>query len=100
MIDKYLTMRESLKLVIVFVDSRLPPQDLDADLIDMLDEYELPTLVVGTKVDKLTRNERPKQFRTLEDGFGLPADAILPFSSITGEGRDEIWEQIRVICAG
>lgn len=98
MIDRYLAMREALVGVIVLVDSRLPPQELDGTMIDALSTYEIPTVVVATKVDKLTRNERAKALPALIRGFALPEDALIPFSSVTGEGVSELWDAIEAVC--
>lgn len=100
MIDRYLTMREDLRLVVVLVDARLPPQDLDGAMIDALAELQLPTLVIATKIDKLTRNERHQALAALIDGFELPEDALVPFSSVSGEGRDEVWDRLEAVCEG
>jgi GTP-binding protein len=99
MIDKYLQLREDLKMVSLLVDSRHPAQDMDGLLIDALVEMEIPTIVIATKVDKLTRNERLKAFAALSDGLGVDPDAIVPFSALDGTGREEIWDRIEDVCA-
>jgi GTP-binding protein len=99
MIDGYLETREMLRLVVVLVDVRREPQDMDAGLIEALADLELPTLLIATKVDKLTRNQRIVALRTLLEGFDLPEDAVVPFSSVTGEGVDEVWARIEAVCA-
>lgn len=91
MIDTYLAMRTDLRGCVVLVDGRLPPQGLDTTMIEALETYEIPTIVVATKVDKLSRSERPKALAAIEDGFELPKGALVPFSSVTGEGVDELW---------
>lgn len=91
MIDRYLAMRADLRAVVVLVDGRLPPQDLDATMIDALGTYEIATIVVATKVDKLSRGERPKALAAIERGFELPKGALIAFSSVTGEGVDDLW---------
>jgi GTP-binding protein len=98
MIDRYLTMRADLRLVVVLVDARLPPQELDGVMIDALAEIDLPTLVIATKVDKLTRNERHAALAAIIEGFDLPEDALVPFSSVSGEGRDEVWDRLEAVC--
>lgn len=99
MIDHYLAMRDPLKLVILLVDARHDAQEMDVMLVEALGELQIPTLVLATKVDKLTRNERTKQMRALQEGLDLPEDALIPFSSVTGEGRDAVWDVIEEVCA-
>jgi GTP-binding protein len=98
MIEKYLTLRADLRMVVLLVDIRHPPQELDEMLIDALAELQLPTLVIATKADKLSRNERFKSLKALEQGFGLPPEALVAFSSLSGEGRDEVWNRIEAVC--
>ncbi len=96
----YLAEREALKLVVVLVDARRDPQTLDAEMIDVLATHERPTLVVATKVDKLKRSQRVRQLAAIRKGHGLSVDSLLPFSSVTGEGRDELWAIVRDVCGG
>jgi GTP-binding protein len=98
MIDGYLGQRDALRMVVVLVDSRLPAQDADIEMIEALEGFEKPTLILATKVDKLTRNQRTKAMKGLLDGFGLEEDDVVPFSGISGEGVDEVWEAIASVC--
>ncbi len=100
MVDRYLQLRTDLKMVAVLVDSRHGGQDMDGLLVDALLEMELPTIVLATKVDKLTRNERPKAMASIAEGLGVDLDAIVPFSSLDGTGREEVWDRIEDVCAG
>lgn len=97
MIDRYLSMRDELKLVVVLVDARLPPQDLDIAMVDALAELQLRTMVIATKIDKLTRNERHAALAALVDGLDLPEDALVPFSAVSGEGRDDVWDRLESV---
>lgn len=97
LIERYLSGREELKLVVVLVDSRLDAQDADAELIDALAELEIPTLVVATKVDKLGKAERKPKLAALAAGFGLESEDLVPFSAVTGEGKDEVWALVNEV---
>lgn len=90
MIEGYLRGRDQLRLVVVLVDSRLEAQESDVEMIDALGRLEIPTLVVATKVDKLGKSERKPKLAALEEDLGMPADTLVPFSAVTGEGRDEL----------
>lgn len=50
-------------------------------------------IIIATKLDKIKRSQRDKQVRTIRQGLGLlPGSIVIPFSSVTKQGRDEIWE--------
>jgi len=53
----------------------------------------IPYLVVSTKVDKLSSNERPRSRERAEQI--LETDRVIPYSSLTGEGAKHIWNEIR-----
>jgi len=96
MIEGYLGSRETLKLVVVLVDARRDPQELDLELVSGLVDANIPCLVVTTKVDKLKKHERKPTLAKLADAFGVPE--AIPFSSVTGEGRDRVWQIIEQVC--
>ena len=91
----YLFNREPLKMAAVLLDARHTPTVNDAEMIDMLAEAEVTTLLVATKIDKLSRNQCVKQLQIIKSNLGLEADEyVLPFSSVTGEGVQPMWEII------
>ncbi len=91
----YLFNREPLKMAAVLLDARHTPTANDAEMIDMLAEAEVTTLLVATKIDKLSRNQCVKQLQIIKSNLGLEADEyVLPFSSVTGEGVQPMWEII------
>ncbi|MFT4624845.1 MAG: GTP-binding protein [Myxococcota bacterium] len=98
MIEQYLSERQALRLVVVLVDARRDPQEMDGMLLYALVESGIPSLVVATKVDKLSRNERQRNLAQLRREFRLDDGQLLPFSSVTGEGRDELWTRIERAC--
>lgn len=94
----YLKNRETLCLVVHLLDARHKPTDRDADMLEMLDQAEVPTLIVATKIDKLKRAERKKNLQQIRDTLELHEDAaVAPFSAVTGEGREDILDIIREI---
>jgi GTP-binding protein len=98
-IESYLTTRDDLRMVVLLVDARRDPQALDGQLLWALVESGVPSLVVATKVDKLKKSQRGKQLAALRREFSLPAGQPLPFSSVTGEGRDALWSRIEAAAA-
>lgn len=100
MIERYLGERDTLKLVVILVDGKLPAQPLDAMLIEGLMDAGVPLLVVATKLDRLSKHQRKPQLAALREGLGLPEDQPVGFSSKDGTGRDEVWARIEAACRG
>jgi GTP-binding protein len=94
LVESYLRGREALATAVVLVDHRHKAQALDVQMLAMLQGWEIPVLVVATKADKLKRNARVLARKTLEAGLGT---AVIPFSSETGEGIDEVWAAIAAV---
>ena len=97
-IESYLGERSSLALVVVIVDARRDPMELDARLIDGLHMAEIPLVVVATKTDKLKKQAARKQLAAIRKGFGLGHGQPIPFSSVTGSGKNELWDVIESAC--
>jgi len=97
MIERYLGTRENLRLVVVLVDARREPQELDLDLVEGLVSADIPCALVATKVDKLPRHQHKPALLALGQAYGLEGPA-LGFSSMTGEGRAELWDVIEDCC--
>jgi GTP-binding protein len=92
-IDPYLKERSSLALCVVLVDVNVPPQPGDRQLLDFLSEIGRPTLIVATKSDRQSGNQLRNSLQTLAQEY--PHASVIPFSARTGEGREELWRQIR-----
>ena len=100
MIESYLGERSTLRLVVVLIDARRDPQPMDGQLIASLQDVKLPLLVVATKVDKLKKAARSRQLASLRRAFNLDPGQPVPFSSVTGEGKDQVWNHIESACRG
>ncbi|HEY7404188.1 MAG TPA: ribosome biogenesis GTP-binding protein YihA/YsxC [Candidatus Angelobacter sp.] len=92
-IEPYLKDRGTLQLSIVLIDSNIPPQEPDRQLIHFLRAMERDFLVVATKTDKLSGNKLRNALAMLARDHAL--DALLPYSATTGAGRAELWREIR-----
>ncbi len=90
--EKYLAERKQLVLSILIVDARHEPSPLDLQMISWLQHFGLPYLVVSTKVDKLSANERRKSWQTAKKV--LNTENIVQYSSVTREGAKDIWNMI------
>jgi len=92
-VDPYLQDRPSLALCLALVDSNIPPQASDGQLVDFLKAAGRPYIVVATKCDRLSGNERPRALRTLEEHYA--GSRILLFSARTEQGKGDLWTAIR-----
>jgi GTP-binding protein len=88
MVERYLQDREQLKLVVMLVDSRLPPRDSDVMMKQWLDHHGIPNKVVLTKTDKLSSNQLVHALR--RGAETLNTKEIIAFSAVTGAGKDKI----------
>jgi GTP-binding protein len=92
MAEEYLAERRELALSIHLVDSRHKPTSLDKDLHEWLVYHRKNHIVVATKADKLSTNNLKKSLREIEKD--LPESRIIAYSSATGHGKDELWNEI------
>ena len=92
-IEPYLKDRETLQLSIVLIDSNIPAQEPDSQLIHFLRSMQRDFLAVATKADKLSGNKLRNALATLAREHAL--DTLLPYSAKTGDGRAELWREIR-----
>lgn len=91
-IEPYLAERATLALCVCLVDSNVPPQERDAQLLDWLRSFDREFVVVATKIDRLSGNERTRNLNALKKGLGV--DDILPVSAKTSYGLKELWARI------
>ncbi len=85
--------------VVQLVDSRIGLTDDDVMMINWLIDSEIPFIVVATKVDKLNATNRKKNLAELREELHFDQDGvIIPFSSLSKEGKDELWREIFKLC--
>ncbi len=99
MIEGYLSGSENIRLALQLVDMRHKPSDDDVDMINYLRHYNMPVLVVCTKADKLSRNERNKAIPIISRTLAVQPWDIIPFSSVDGTGRDALLERLEALIA-
>lgn len=98
MIENYLLKREQLRAIIMLVDIRHEPGENDLMMYDWLRHYGHNIIIVATKSDKIKRSQLQKHMAMLKRAFQLEKeDIIIPFSSETKNGRDELWQIIEEI---
>lgn len=96
--DGYFTKNRNidrLSLVLQLIDSRIGPTADDEMMMDFLRQSSLPYVVVLTKTDKLNKTERAKMLADAEAHPLMRDVPRIPFSSLSGEGKNELW---RLIC--
>jgi GTP-binding protein len=91
-IEPYLAGRDTLRLCVCLVDSNVPPQPRDAQLIEWLQHVGRAFVVVATKVDRLSGNARTRNLAALKTGLGV--DDVLAVSAKTHAGIKELWGRI------
>jgi GTP-binding protein len=91
-IEPYLQEREELALCVCLVDSNIPPQPNDTQLIEALRAMQRSYVVVATKADRLGGNQLTKSLMALKKAHG--EKQILSISSKTGRGEKELWAEI------
>jgi GTP-binding protein len=93
-VDPYLQERSTLALCLALIDSNVPPQESDRQLLEFLAATRRNHVIVATKCDRLSANQLHKSLRDMKEKYdGVP---IFPFSAKTGDGKDELWNQIRL----
>jgi GTP-binding protein len=96
-VTDYLAKRGPLVLSIHIVDSRHDPTKLDLQLREWLEFHGRRSVTVATKSDKLSANELRKSLARGRQAFGAAGDGqgeIIPYSAVTGRGRDAVWRAI------
>lgn len=99
MIEGYLLNRGELRAIIMLVDIRHEPGENDKLMYDWLKHYGHNIIIIATKSDKLKRSQLDKHKKMLRDAFGLgKEDILIPFSSETRSGKEELWDVIEDVC--
>jgi GTP-binding protein len=95
LVTGYLFGRKALELVLLLVDARHEPMEIDREVRDLLERAGLPYIVVATKSDKLSRGRLRGEMAKLEKFYGASGNIpVIAFSAATSEGRKELWKTI------
>ncbi len=97
MMERYLAGRESLRGVVLILDIRRIPSDEDLQMLNWLRSYNRRPIVVLTKCDKLTKNQRAKQIALISQRVGIGKEELTLFSALSKEGRDNVWQAIQAV---
>jgi GTP-binding protein len=94
-IEPYISERETLALCVCLVDTNIPPQANDHQLITYLKQTQRPFLVVGTKADRLSNNVLAKNVAALKREHEV--EEILPVSAKTDAGTKALWQRLMAV---
>ena len=98
LVDGYFTNNPNidlLRLVCQLVDSRVGLTKDDCDMVEFLNQTDIPYIIVATKTDKLNKTERDKAVKSLVTNPALrPGTEIILFSSESKEGKNDVWDAI------
>lgn len=95
MIERYMTGREELRSVIQIVDLRHPPSVDDCMMYDFLSHYNIPTIVIATKADKIPKGKWEKHKKVVRTTLNMQKHhPLIAFSSELGLGIEEAWREI------
>ena len=95
LIERYLNTSKQLKAVFLLIDIRHEPSANDKLMYEWIVAQGYHPIIIATKLDKLKRSQVQKHVKMIKDGLKLlPGTIVIPFSSETKQGREEIWELI------
>jgi GTP-binding protein len=94
LIDGYLRGSVQLRGVVQLVDARHEPTPDDHHMLEALADIGVPTIICVTKWDKLRPAERATRLTDTARALGVGEAQLVPFSVVTGMGRDELAEAI------
>ena len=95
MVERYLRQSRQLKAVFLLIDIRHEPSANDRQMYDWIISQGYHPIIIATKLDKLKRSQVPSALKTVREGLKAGKETIiLPFSALTKQGREEIYEVI------
>ena len=99
MMETYLSSRANLQGVVLILDIRRIPRDEDLQMLTWLRTFSVPPLLVVTKCDKVSKNERERQMALIAKELAVGRSELIPFSALSREGLAEIWLRIEKLLA-
>lgn len=95
MTERYLYGSRQLKAVFLLIDIRHDPSANDKMMYDWIVSKGYNPIIIATKLDKIKRSQKDKHLKAIRQGLGLmPGTVMIPFSSVSRQGRDEIWQLV------
>lgn len=95
MVEDYLHSSKKLRAVFLLIDIRHAPSANDCIMYDWISKQGYPPIIIATKLDKINRSQIQKQVKLIRTTLKADTDTIiLPFSALSKQGREEIYEVI------
>ena len=96
LIRRYLSEGEDIEEVILLLDSRRVPNEMDLQMFQwILAATGYEPIVIITKMDKLKRSQHAKAIKEIREKLGASKDCMMiPFSAETKSGREEFLELV------
>jgi len=95
MIETYITTRKTIKGVVLIMDIRRIPRLEEMNMLDWLNHYDIPSVPVLTKSDKLSKTRQQKQLREITNTLSADKDNLILFSAKSRQGKDEVWDAVK-----
>ncbi len=100
MIERYLNRSKALKKVFLLIDIRHAPGRNDVDMYNWIVNNGYEPVIIATKLDKIKRSQIDKQLKIIRETLEIDRSVIMiPFSSETKQGRDEVYKLLDDILA-
>jgi GTP-binding protein len=90
LIEGFLRDSPQLRGIVLLLDIRREPTDDDRHMLEFLSEIGVPTIVVLTKIDKLTKSQVAASVTDISHRLLLEPEQVIPCSAVTGEGRNDL----------
>ena len=95
MVDRYLSTSADLKAVFLLIDIRHEPSKNDIMMYNWITQKGFDPVIIATKADKIKRSRLAAQVSLIKKTLELaPGNVLIPFSSETGQGKEEVWTVI------
>ncbi|MFC1669058.1 ribosome biogenesis GTP-binding protein YihA/YsxC [Spirochaetota bacterium] len=94
LIKSYIKNRKNLKLAFLLIDIRRIPGDFEQQIISLLAENRIPTVITVTKCDKQSKNQKLMSSKKIGEFLNIDSESIFFTSSKTGEGKKELLKLI------
>ncbi|NTV77917.1 MAG: YihA family ribosome biogenesis GTP-binding protein [Clostridiales bacterium] len=95
MIEHYLHTSKQLKAVFLLIDIRHEPTDNDRNMYEWILENGFHPIIIATKLDKINRSQIQKHVKMVKEGLKVePGTIIIPFSAMSKQGKEEIYNLI------
>lgn len=101
LIERYLNTSKQLRAVFLLIDIRHDPSENDKTMYDWIISNGFNPIIIATKADKLKRSQLQKHLKQIREGLNLVENTpVIPYSAVSREGREDIWELIELFAQG